>query len=318
MEIVVKRIPDAIREYMTGCKIRSITDRGIWIHHHYEVVLDNGMTVFFKVGEKPEWSDVKHEADVTKFFIANDLPVPRTLAVDTSASILPYPYIIQEKIGGTRLCNLLNQVNSEEQPSIYEVIGKLYRKIHNIKNARSGLWGDSPRTIRYPISPTDYMFHAEIIDGSGKKALLEGRISQRTYQRIVTYWQDNLDYLKNHQPSLIHFSPFLWNIYLDKTDNEWQVTKLMALSDVMWWDAACDLAELQYPSFGEFNKANWDAFLKGYGTIPDRKRILLYAVLQRLCAVMGIYMAPKMEGNEAWAEQRISDVESYLNDIESL
>ena len=179
MEIVVKRIPDAIREYLPGCKIRSITDRGMWIHHHYEVALDNGMTVFLKVGEKPEWSEVKHEADVTQFFIAKGLPAPRTLAVDTSASILPYPYIIQAKIGGTRLCNLLGRVNPEEQPSIYEAIGKLYRKIHNIKNDRSGLWGDDPCTIRYPIPPNDYMFNAEIINGSGKKALLEGRISKK-------------------------------------------------------------------------------------------------------------------------------------------
>ncbi len=220
----------------------------MWIHHHYEVTLDNGMTVFFKVGEKPEWNDVQHEANVVDFLIENKIPAPHVLAVDTSNSIIPYPYIIQERIGGIRLCNLLSLVNQDEQVIIYETIGKLYRKIHSIKNDHSGLWGEGPRTIRSPISPNDYMYNAEIVNGSGMKALAQGIISKSTYQRVVTYWQDNLDYLKSHQPSLIHFSPFLWNIYLEKQAGTWNITKLMATGDVMWWDTAYDLAELQYPS----------------------------------------------------------------------
>lgn len=72
-----------------------------------------------------------------------------------------------------------------------------------------------------------------------------------------------------------------------------------------------------YPPFGEIKEDEWKAYEKGYGELPERKRILLYAVMQRLCTAMGVYMEPYMQQNEEWRANCLKDVEEFLNEIES-
>jgi len=50
--------------------------------------------------------------------------------------------------------------------------------------------------------------------------------------------------------------------------------------------------------------------------LAARKRLLLYAVLQRLCALMGAYTEPQAEGNAAWVSAHSGDAEAFLDEIE--
>ncbi len=121
-------------------------------------------------------------------------------------------------------------------------------------------------------------------------------------------WRENLDYLRAHQPSLIHASAFPWTIYPDRAGGAWQVTKLTSVGDFLWWDPAFDVAALRYPPYGEMQTAWWEGFVRGYGGERKRKRLLLYAVMQRLCAAMGCYMQPEAPGNAAWRERALAEV----------
>jgi hypothetical protein len=112
-------------------------------------------------------------------------------------------------------------------------------------------------------------------------------------------------------------SPFLWTIYLERANDGWQIAKLTSIGDMMWWDPAYDVACLRYPPFGEMRPAWWDGFRRGYGPVPERKRLLLYAVMQRLCAAMGVYMAPETPSNRAWAETALDDLDGVLDKIDS-
>lgn len=161
-----------------------------------------------------------------------------------------------------------------QQNKYYEAMGCFFGKMHAIHNERSEL------LIPFPGAPhpNDYMYQAEIIGGSGKEALARGRIAQTTYDRAIALWRDNLDYLKDHQPSLISSSPFLWTIYLEADGLAWRVTKLTPMSELMWWDPAYNLAFLQYPPFGESSASQWGAFLRGYGSEPEKKRILQHGL----------------------------------------
>jgi hypothetical protein len=94
------------------------------------------------------------------------------------------------------------------------------------------------------------------------------------------------------------------------------VSKLTAVGDMLWCDPAWDLASLRYPPFAEAGKERWRAFLRGCGPAPERKRLLLYAVLQRLYTFMGAYMEPQAEGNAAWVRARSGDAEAFLDEIE--
>ena len=58
---------------------------------------------------------------------------------------------------------------------------------------------------------------------------------------------------------------------------------------------------MEYPPFAQHSDTNWQAFVSGYGPVPERRRRLLCALLQLLCAAMGVYMEPAAKGNDAWA-----------------
>jgi hypothetical protein len=318
-------IERAVSVHLPGRSVQTIVDRGVWVRRIIEVRLDTGETVFFKLDlphEEPGWLQAKdgecHERDVAQILERHGLgAIPPVLAVDHSRQVIPYPYLIQARVGGTRLGDLLAQASESEAMHIYEAVGKFYRSLHAIHNDRVGLWIGS--TPEQPWGdPTGYLYQAEIVEGSGKRALETGRITPHTYERALALWSENLDYLRDCQPSLIHYSPFLWSIYLGPEKDSWRITRLMSLGDVMWWDRAYDVACLRYPPFGVMQPSWWDAFLRGYGPKPERKRILLYTVLQRICAAAGSYFEPKSARNEAWAAGALDDLDGFLLEIEDL
>ena len=304
----------AVEAYLPGRTVQSVRDRGTWVRRIVEVRLDEGTTLFFKMHAHDDWFDAtKHEAEVVELFQEHNLPAAPILVADDSQEFLPYSYVIQEQVGGRRLGDLLEQVNEAEAQEIYKTLGRLYARMHAVHNAWSGLWVEIPNKPR----PSDYLYKAEIVEGSGKQALESGRISPETYERAVALWGVNLPYLQEHQPSLVHYSPFPWSIYLEREGDGWRVTKLTSLGDVMWWDPAYDVTCLLYPPFMETTPGRQEAFLEGYGERPAQKRVLLYLVLQRLAAAMGSYMAPETPENRRWAEHAFDDLDEILDEIEA-
>lgn len=210
MEPLENAIFHAVSVHLQGRTVQNIHDYGVWERRIVKVTLDGDEVVIFKI-QLTDWNMTDFEVKGVQLFQEHGLPTPRILAVDPSREILPYPYLIQEWRGGTRLGTLLEQVEETEAEQIYTALGCFYRQMHAIHHERSEL------LIPFPgaPSPNDYMYHAEILGGSGKRAIEEGRLTQALYQRTVALWEGNLTYLKNHQPSLINYSPFLWTIYLE-------------------------------------------------------------------------------------------------------
>lgn len=383
-----------IERHFPGRAVAAIDDRGTWIHHTFIVEFAGGGSVVVKVEDHPEWGDVRDLAVVCRVLRENELPAPQVLSVDDTRTCVPFPYIIEERLGGTALGELMGwrtaaggggsggggnssgngggsgggsggrslarqtpvPGTAEDEAAalgIYSALGHLYRRMHAVHNDVSGLWDpEDYRTSRFPISPNDYMYRAEIVEGSGRAALEAGLISRATYERVVRVWAENLDYLKDHQPALVHNSAFPWTIYLERAGEgagavgpgdgqgpagagtggggsegnaTWRVTKLTALGDVLWWDADYDLALLRYPPFvanlGPSTQPHasaspepgwWQAFLDAYGRGPEPKRLYLYAIMQRLCAAMGVYMEPPGYRTEEWVREALQDVERFV------
>lgn len=318
MEILCSDIEKIIKKNFPERKIISIDDRGNLIRHCFLVLMDNDEQIVLKIKTHPEYGELKHECNVVKMFKSQGITAPQILAIDESKSIIPYSYIIQEWIGGLKLGDVIKNATHFEQHEIYKEIGVFYRKIHEVKNSKSGLWDeDTPYKLKYDVLPNDYMFNAEIINGSGKKALTENLISETLYNRVIELWRKNMEYLKKHKSTMIHFSPFLWTIYMEKINNCWKIAKLTSLGDVMWWDQAYDLAVLKYPPFGDYDELKWNAFLAGYDLKCDEKRINLYALMVRLCATMGTYTEPSNYKKKDWIYQCSNDLEKFIEIIES-
>lgn len=312
-------INNAIEKHLKGLHVKKIVDRGEWVRHHFDVTLNNGTSVLFKLITHPEWGGIKEEYNVVKMMKKHNLPAPKIFAVDETCQYIDYPFLIQEKVDGRKLGDLLEVVSSEDKIEIYRQLGHFYKRLHSIKGCQSGLWAeDNPTEVKYPLSPNDYMFNAEILNGSGQLAYKNSLITKKQYDEIIKLWNDNMEYLKNHEPSMVHISAFLWNIYLEKKSNYWGVTKILSLGDVMWWDKAFDIAILKYPPFGEFDKSCWKAFLSSYGEEPEEKRILLYSIMQRLCTSMGVYMEPEKYRNNDNNKYLSKDLSETINKLTHL
>ena len=307
----------AVRLHLPGRTVLAIRDKGEWCRRLIEVTLDGDEKVFLKISvlEGEQGNAPFDYGGGNKFLREHGLPAARVLTADDSKTIFKYPYVIEEYVGGTRLGTLLDQVNEADAQAIFETIGRVYRKMHSIHGKRSGIWldGDPEKVVG---DPNDYMFRMEILEGSGKKAVEEGRVTHSTYYRAVALWAQNMDYLNNHQPTIVHGSPLPWSIYLAKENDQWRVTKLTALG-VQWWDSATDLAYLKYLPFVKPKPEYWEAFIRGYGPTPETKRILLYTILFRFMAAMGAFREPKTAQNQAWAETCLQDLNSFMNEIES-
>jgi hypothetical protein len=127
------------------------------------------------------------------------------------------------------------------------VLGKFFGKMHTIHHTISGMLTKDPYKVRFPnINPTDYMFNTEIKNGGGRKANELGLLPDNTFNKINELWEENLEFLKEHRPTLIHYSPFCWNLSFLKNNGKWQVSKMMALGDVLWWYSMVNVAYLRY------------------------------------------------------------------------
>lgn len=292
METALGLAQRAVDRYLPGRRVVACEDRGTWIQQTLLITLDTADKLILKLSVHPEWSEPHREALKCRLLRDHGLPAPRVLAYERGADTLPHPFILQEHMAGRWLARLLPQCSTTDRLGMYAALGDIYRRLHSIRGPRSGLFGDSLEETLYPVSPNDYMYRTEIVEGSGAKAKAAGLIREQTYQRILGTWADHLPYLKEHQPVLIHNSAFWWTISLVRVGQYWQVNRIMAISDMLWWDAAYDLALLKYPPCGQVTAAEWHAFLESYGQAPEEKRLLLYSLLQTLQAMMGVYMEP--------------------------
>ena len=297
--------------------ISWIEDLGIWVRHNFRVHFSDRKAVVYKFSVNPEMADSSvHEYRVTEILDKHGLPTSPVLVVDDSMQEIPYPYIAVEQGPGDRLDRLMRLKPDDEITMMYKGIGQFYRKLHSIEGKDSGVWGNDPEQL-IPISPTDYLFENEIISGSGKDLADKGILNKLLYQRIVDVWQANLSYLKNHKPVLVHGSPFPWTMYLEKVGQNWQMTRISGLGDTFWWDPAYDLTFIIEAPFA-FMYDKWRiAFLQGYGTKPEVRRLMLYRLLQILCSVNNVYMQPKMEQSETWKQSALHAIPGLLKSLET-
>lgn len=297
--------------------ISWIEDLGTWVRHNFRVHFSDRKAVVYKFNVNSDWIDSSvHEYRVTEILEKNGLPNSPVLVVDDSRQESDHAFIVVEQGTGERLDRLMRLKPDDEIKAMYRGVGQFYRRLHAIQGKESGVWVNDPEQL-IEVSPTDYLFENEIVGGSGAALASKGVLNKLVHQRIVDVWQANLAYLKNHKPVLVHGSPFPWTIYLEKQGLDWQVTRITGLGDTFWWDPAYDLTFLIEPPF-TFMFDQWRiAFLQGYGVKPEVRRLMLYRLLQILCAVNNVYMQPKIEQSETWKQSALHAIPGLLKSLET-
>lgn len=296
-----------IEEILPDKELYQVVEHGVWVRHNFELVFKDGSRAFMKIKVHKDWLDsTVNEIKLSEILREHGLPGPETIYVDSGGIHLGLPFIIQSALEGIHLSEWLAMIGQEVWPRLFEAVGETYSKIHSIKGPSSGVWDNSPEKT-LPISPNDFYFNSEILNGSGKHAFDSGFITKLEYLKIQSIWEEFLPALKTHLPSLVHGSPFPWTICLLRDEKGgFQVTRLNALGDFLWWDPAYDIAFLLYPPGYVWPAACKRALIAAYGIIFEDWRINLYAILQHLCALNDVYLVPVDEPGPKISKKEIN------------
>ena len=295
-ELSIQKITRVIQQVLPGKELNQVIDRGAWVRHNFELVFRDGSRAFMKIQVQDEWLDSTiNEARLSEVLRNHGLPGPKTLYVDSKGKYLGLPFIIQSELKGIHLSEWMSTTAEKAWPTMFEAVGEAYRKIHAIKGHASGVWINGPENT-LPVSPNDFYLKSEIKGESGKAAFESGYISEQDYLKIQSLWEENLSSLKEHTPSLVHSSPFPWTIcLLQDGEGGYEISRLCALGDFLWWDPAYDISFLLFPPGYAWPEECKEALAAAYGQMPEKWRINLYGILQHLCELNGVYMAPSDE-----------------------
>jgi hypothetical protein len=141
-----------------------------------------------------------------------------------------------------------------------------------------------------------------------------GFLSSRTFERLVSTWQDRMAELKDHPVALVHGNATPWSIYLEKTlpEGAYRVSR-MGNDDCLWWDAAYDLTMLRWPPLSDTRPEDWQALADSYGPLPAERRFFLYRLLQSLLTAGWAYMGPRTLESDAWLANFRQDLDANMN-----
>jgi len=143
--------------------ISWIEDLGTWVRHNFRVHFTDRKAIVYKFNINTDWLDSSvHEYRVSEIFEKNGLPVSPVMVVDDTLQEIGHPFVAVEQGSGDRLDRLMHLKPDDEIKSMYQAIGRYYRKLHSIKGQQSGVWVDNPDEL-FDISPTDYLFENEIV-----------------------------------------------------------------------------------------------------------------------------------------------------------
>jgi aminoglycoside phosphotransferase (APT) family kinase protein len=292
--ITPEMLAAAVRHHLPQRDVLAVEDRGVWIRHNFKITLDQHEIVYLKLDQ--DFSASEKEAYLCGLLASRGLPAPAVLALDTSRRLLPAPFIIQAYLGGERLGDLLKRANQQQEVLIYQALGQFYRALHSIHHPHSG-WIEGAGLV-LPFSPAAHQYN-EVIVRIGQEAVEKQRLSPGSHQKLCQLWSESLPWLDLHSPSLVS-GALHWTVCLEQAGG-WHVTRLTDLHDMLYWDPAWDLASIRYPVFQPpLPEERWQAFAAVYGSVPEEKRLRLYALMQHLDAAMGNYMEPFSTEHEQW------------------
>ena len=306
-----------IYHHFPTVEIHSVEDRGTWVRRIFIVTLKNGGKLVVKFHVVTDWMDATlHEKITADILRVKNMPHPQVLVADASGELSVYPYIIMVAGQGERLDRLIQRLPTEAIEPIYEAIGRFYRRLHQIRGPKSGVWLDDPMEV-FATAPSAYMLENELRQGSTQKLVEMGLMPGIQQQRMVELWEKNLGFLQEHAPVMVHGSAFPWTIYMEESQQGWQVSRIGSLGDSLWWDPAYDLAFLIDPPFTWMFDSWRDAFWRGYGQRADAGRLMLYRLLQIPCAVTDVYMQPEAEQNESWKQHALAELPQLILGLEN-
>lgn len=156
------------------------------------------------------------------------------------------------------------------------------------------------------------MYNFEIETGSAKELFQKNIISKSEYNKIKEIWYKFIPSIKDLPVHLTHFSPFPWCIYINRKDNKFNISKVTALGDILWWNEHATVAHVIYPPFYQIDDDIRKSFMDGYRESLNNETINFFKLFYRLCAINGTYMQPSFVEREKFEFIAKDDIKNLI------
>lgn len=281
-----------------------------WANSAYKLELDDGRKAVLKARPSSELRFMRCEIDLMKteveamsrFETAEEVPVPRIYAYDTSRDRLPVDYFVMEFIEGKPLNRIREELDEETRASIHRQLGQINRKINEVRGSGFGFYSGKPeRSWREAFSG---MIAGVLEDGRDAGVELP-----MAYPELEKRIGDGLEALEEvTEPRLLHWDLWDGNVFV----KDGRVSGIVDFERAIWGDP---LMEFYFSHFH-----NSEAFRQGYGMafaapaqIARRKLYDLY--LDLILYVECAYRQYEDRNHIRWAHDNlVQSLERFTSD----
>ncbi|MDP4039993.1 MAG: aminoglycoside phosphotransferase family protein [Candidatus Pacearchaeota archaeon] len=275
---------------------------------------------FSNLSQKKKW-DLRKEVWVLKKLAEAGIPVPRVYSFYKNESENEHDYMTLEKLKGTRLDKIWDNLSSEEKKIIAKKIGKLIKKIHSIKLGKFGRLEengeiDTDKSFQFKTDgdkkPHNQYIREFLIRTLKDFARLIGfeHLDHKKIARWTKFIIENKElYDYKDQPTLIHGDMHLGHLFVEKINGEYEITGVI---DV-------EFAEPEHPEYdfiklhrqGFFNNSELLNSLKeGYGEINEK-----LVEFFRISRDIGFTQVLLESGANEKAEEVIEDIDKRIDNF---
>ena len=201
------------------------------------------------------------------------VPVPQVLYIDSSCSVLNYPFLILSWVNGTQLSVMMNKKNKRIISSIGSEVGKSLSKIHKVKFPDSGFFDDKLNINQFvKLNADGFLMYIEecLVQGYGNKHL-----GTKLCNKILRFSQEQSHLINNleEQNSLVHsdFNPL--NILVEEQDRNINISGILDWEYAFSGSPLMDIGNfLRYENINSSKLLN--EFILSYqdngGNLPDK------------------------------------------------
>jgi len=227
------------------------------------------------------------------------LPVPEVLQFDDSYTIVPFPYVIEEKIQGTKLRK--DHLSFAETQSLLFALGALLRRMHSVKTKRFG-----PLSEDLVGARDDWGFVESGLAKELRSLCSDGLLPKNMTNTTVDKFLETVESPRCDDPRLLHNDLGVGNVIV--LGNE--LSGIIDLGDAMSGDPEYDLAKAYQGFYLNYDRLVVDALLEGYGLFDSVK--FDYYLLFHACWTLRWFEGRKMARDAERSRRLISDALSLI------
>jgi aminoglycoside phosphotransferase (APT) family kinase protein len=321
-KIMEKRIKEIIKNEFDAevFEIKKLEGKFSFSHNNFDVLIGWPMrnVIMRFARNKGDEVGLAKENYVIELLRKNNIPAPKVLAFNNDEKNEDNSYMILQKLPGTPLNNLWDNLTKDEKIKITEKIGALLKKIHNIKLDEFGIITDGKIKSEpefsfkqtgkgLPYSKFLREFHLDALKNLARM-LSHKNLSPDYISKFMTFITKNQDVIDYQGPPVLNHGDFVHgHIFVQETNQGLEICGLIDFEFARASSPEYDFLKLHRIGFFDDSEIK-EALIKGYGEINEKA-----VEIHRIIRDFGFAQVLLQSGDTELAQKTLKDIESKIN-----